>query len=110
MANENVLEATDSNFEELIIKSDQPVLVDFWAEWCGPCRMIAPLIDEVAAEYAGQLKVAKLNVDNNGSTATRFGVRNIPTIILFQTGKEIARIIGVVSKKDLQKKISPLIQ
>ena len=82
-----------------------PVLVDFWAEWCGPCRMMAPILDELAPVYSGKLKIGKLNVDENQDAPTKFGVMNIPTMIVFKNGKEADRIVGAMSKSDLQKKL-----
>ena len=102
---ENVLKITDSNFDAEVAKSGVPVLVDFWAEWCGPCRLMGPILDEMAPLYAGRLKVGKLNVDDNQDAPTKFGVMNIPTMIVFKNGKEAARFIGAMSKSDLQKKI-----
>ena len=94
------LEITDSNFEE-VIATDQAVLIDFWAEWCGPCKMIAPVLEEIAEEYAGKLKVAKLNIDQNEATAPKFGIRSIPTLILFKNGNAEATKIGAMSKSEL---------
>ncbi len=102
---ENVLKITDDNFETEVAKSPVPALVDFWAEWCGPCRLMGPILDEIAPLYKGKLKVGKLNVDDNQATPTRFGVMNIPTMIFLKSGKEVTRFVGSMSKGDLQKKI-----
>ena len=102
---ENVLKFTDSNFENEVVKSSIPALVDFWAEWCGPCRLMIPILDEMAPLYKGKLKVGKINVDENQDTPTKFGVMNIPTMIFFKNGKETERIVGAMSKNDLQKKL-----
>ena len=101
----NVLKFTDSNFDAEVVKSGTPVLVDFWAEWCGPCRLMGPILDELAPAYAGKLKIGKVNVDESQDTPSQFGIMNIPTMILFKGGKEADRIIGAMSKADLQKKI-----
>ena len=101
----NVNKFTDGNFESEVVQSGVPVLVDFWAEWCGPCRLMGPILDELAPAYAGKLKIGKLNVDENQNTPSNFGILNIPTMILFKGGREIERIIGAMSKNDLQKKI-----
>jgi thioredoxin 1 len=101
----DVLKVTDSNFEIEVAKSNVPVLVDFWAEWCGPCRLMGPILDEIAPAYKGKLKIGKLNVDENQDAPTKFGVMNIPTMIVFKGGKESERIVGAMSKNDLQKKL-----
>ena len=101
----NVLKFTDSNFDGEVVKSNIPVLVDFWAEWCGPCRLMGPILDEMAPAYTGKLKIGKVNVDENQDTPSQFGVMNIPTMIVFKNGKEAERIVGAMSKADLQKKI-----
>jgi thioredoxin 1 len=101
----NVAKFTDGNFDAEVVKSGTPVLVDFWAEWCGPCRLMTPILDELAPAYAGKLKIGKLNVDENQESPSQFGVMNIPTLILFKGGREVERIVGAMSKSDLQKKI-----
>jgi len=98
------------NFDKEVLESDLPVVVDFWAEWCGPCRMIAPIIEELATEYKGQLKVAKLNVDENPDIASRYGIKGIPTLIFFKNGEVIERIIGVQPKETLKTKIDELLK
>ena len=100
-----MLELTKDNFKKEVLDSDQPVLVDFWATWCMPCKMIAPIVNEISNEYNGKCKVAKLNIDDAMEIATKFGVMNIPTIILFKDGKEFTRIVGVASKESILKKI-----
>ncbi len=100
-----VLKLSDANFESEVVKSGTPVLVDFWAEWCGPCRLMGPILDELAPAYQGKLKIGKLNVDENQDAPTKFGVMNIPTMIVFKGGREVGRFIGAMSKGDLQKKI-----
>ncbi|MBI3252691.1 MAG: thioredoxin [Candidatus Omnitrophica bacterium] len=102
---QNTLTITDANFDAEVAKSAVPVLVDFWAEWCGPCRIMSPILEEAAPLYQGKLKIGKLNVDENSDAPTKFGVMNIPTMILFKNGKESARFVGSMSKGDLQKKI-----
>ncbi len=98
---EHIHYVTDDTFESEVLKSDVPVLVDYWAEWCGPCKMIAPILDEVAKEYTGRLKIAKLNVDDNQATPPRFGIRGIPTLMLFKKGEVEATKVGALSKSQL---------
>ena len=101
----DVLKITDANFDSEVTKSALPVLVDFWAEWCGPCRLMGPILDELAPTYKGKLKIGKLNVDENQNAPGTLGIMNIPTMIVFKGGKEAERFIGSMSKNDLQKKI-----
>ena len=98
---------TDETFNQAVLKSDQPILVDFWAVWCGPCRMVAPVVDEIAREQEGSLKVMKLDVDDNQNTAMTYGVMSIPTLILFKNGQPVERIVGFRPKSDMEKKILP---
>jgi thioredoxin 1 len=104
------LELTDSNFEELVLKSDKPVLVDFWAEWCGPCRMVAPIVNELSAEYEGKAVVGKLDVDSNPEVSQKFGIRNIPTILFFKNGEVADKQVGAVPKSMLVSKIENLLK
>jgi thioredoxin 1 len=101
----DMIKLTDQNFEQEVVKSDVPVLVDFWAEWCGPCKMIAPIVEELADEYNGKLKVCKLDVDAHGSIAQQFRILSIPTVIIFKGGKVESQIVGAVPKKEFQKHI-----
>ena len=105
MSNSQIV--TDETFGEQVLKSNMPILVDFWAIWCGPCRMVAPIVDELAQEHSGKLKVMKLDVDENQNTAMAYGVMSIPTLILFKDGKPVERIVGFRPKGDLAKKILP---
>lgn len=102
---EHVIEVTDGSFEKDVLQSDLPVLVDFWAVWCGPCRMLAPVVEAVADKYQGVVQVGKLNVDDNVSVSQRFGIKGIPTLILFKNGKEAERMVGATSEKALAQMI-----
>ena len=108
-ANAKYVTLTDSNFQDEVVNSDQPVLVDFWAAWCGPCRMIAPIIEELASDFEGRAKIAKLDVDNNPRTAMAFGVRSIPTLLFFKDGQVVDQLIGASSKRVLAEKLEGLV-
>jgi len=97
----HIVHTTDATFAQDVLKSDKPVLLDFWAEWCGPCKMIAPILDEIASEYRDRIKVAKINIDENPQTPPKFGIRGIPTLILFKNGTVEAQKVGAVSKSQL---------
>ena len=99
---DNILHVSDSSFEDDVLKSQQPVILDFWAEWCGPCKMIAPILDELADQYKDKLTVAKINIDENQNTPTTYGVRGIPTLILFKDGDVVATKVGAASKSQLE--------
>jgi thioredoxin 1 len=105
----DLLQATDDNFDAEIVKSDLPVMVDFWAEWCGPCRMVAPVVEELAKEYAGKIKVAKMDVDKNRKTPVKFGIRNIPTLILFKGGEVAKTIVGAKPKSSIEAELKKLL-
>lgn len=104
-----VVEVTEGNFEQEVMKSATPVLVDLWAAWCGPCRMIAPVVEELAGTYQGKIKMSKLNVDDHPQVAARFRIMNIPTLLLFKGGQEVDRIVGVVPKEELTRRIERVI-
>ncbi len=103
------IEVTDSTFETEVVKSTQPVLVDFWAVWCGPCRMVAPIVEEIAGEYTGQLKVAKMDVDQNNATAARYNILSIPSLLFFKDGQVVDQIVGAVPKKQFVEKINKIL-
>lgn len=103
------IEVTDANFEEVVLKSEVPVLVDFWAEWCGPCRMVGPVVDELSHDYAGKLLVTKVDVDSNPGTAMKFGIRNIPTILFIKGGEIVDKHVGAAPKSTLAAKVDAIL-
>ena len=105
MASESILELSDASFESDVINSEVPVLVDFWAPWCGPCRAVAPIVEEISEAYDGKIKVGKLNVDENPSTTMKFGIRSIPTLLVFKGGEAVEQIIGAVPKGEIEKAV-----
>jgi thioredoxin 1 len=109
MAGLGILEVTDATFDQEVLKSEHPVLVDFWAVWCGPCKAIAPIVDSVATTFAGKLKVAKVNVDDNAATPSRYGIRGIPALLLFKGGKVADQIVGFVPQDVIEEKINRLL-
>jgi len=109
MAGSGVLEVSDANFDQEVLQSEQPVLVDFWAVWCGPCKMIGPIVDGVAQNYAGKLKVTKVNVDQNASTPMRYGIRGIPALLFFKGGKVADQIVGYVPQDVIEEKVKRLL-
>lgn len=108
MTSQNVVTVTDANFEDEVVKSSVPVLVDFWAPWCGPCKMIAPILDEIASERNGTVKVAKINVDDSQGLAAKFGIQSIPTLMLFKNGAKVEQMVGARGKRDLLDKLDAL--
>ncbi len=109
MAGQFVTEVNDADFEEQVLKSETPVLVDFWATWCGPCRALAPVVDQVAGEYSGKIKVMKMDVDRNNATPGRYGIRGIPALLLFKDGKVAEQIVGYVPKETIDKTIGKVL-
>lgn len=109
MAIETIVEVTDTNFDQLVLKSDQPVLIDFWAAWCGPCKALAPIVDEVATAYNGKVKVGKMDVDTSPVTPQRYGVRGIPTLLIFKNGQVQDQIVGYVAREVIEKALNKLV-
>ena len=110
MASSNVLTITDDSFESEVVQSDQPVLVDFWAEWCMPCKMLAPTIDELAEEYAGKVKIGKVDTEDSRDTATKYGISAIPTLLLFKGGEVVKKFVGLQQKNDLKAAIDEVLE
>ena len=104
MASPNITIVTQENFQKEVLESAQPILVDFWAEWCGPCKMLAPILDELAGEYAGKVRIGKVNIDEHQELATQFGIQSIPTLLFFQQGQVTDQLVGLRSKRDLKAK------
>jgi thioredoxin 1 len=109
MAALGIMELSDATFDQEVLRSEQPVLVDFWAVWCGPCRAIAPIVDSLATSYTGKLKVAKMNVDENGATPMRYGIRGIPALLFFKGGKVADQVVGVVPQNIIEEKVQRLL-
>ena len=107
---QSIVELSDANFDQEVLKSEQPVLVDFWAAWCGPCKALAPTVDEVATQYAGKLKVAKMDVDRNQATPMRYGIRGIPALLLFKGGKVADQIVGYVPKDAIDRSLARVLE
>jgi thioredoxin 1 len=106
MASDAIVEITDSNFEQLVMKSDKPVLIDFWAAWCGPCKALAPIVDEVAQSFNGKVTVGKMDVDKNAATPQRFGIRGIPTLLVFKDGQVQEQIVGYVARERIEQALN----
>ena len=104
---ENLMQVTDTNFDDSVLKSDKPVVVDFWAPWCGPCRMMEPVLEEAATEWAAKISVGKVNVDENPATATKFDILSIPTILVFSGGQVVKKLVGAMPKKRLAEELAP---
>lgn len=109
MAVESIVEISDANFDQEVLNSEQPVLVDFWAGWCGPCKALAPTVDEIATQYAGRVKVAKMDVDRNQATPMRYGIRGIPALLLFKGGKVADQIVGYVPKDTIERSLARVV-
>ena len=110
MAGLGVLDVNDATFDQEVLKSEQPVLVDFWAVWCGPCKAIAPIVDSVAATFAGKLKVIKVNVDENGATPSRYGIRGIPALLFFKNGQVVDQVVGYKPQDEIEAKVKLLLE
>jgi thioredoxin 1 len=108
MASDAILEVTDANFDQEVLQSEQPVLIDFWASWCGPCKALAPVVDEIAKSYLGKIKVGKMDVDRNSATPQRYGVRGIPTLLVFKGGQVQEQIVGYVQRETIDKALAKL--
>jgi len=102
-------DVTDTDFDQVVVNADNPVLVDFWAPWCGPCRMVAPIVEELADEYAGKVEFVKLNTDDNPNTAVKYGIRSIPTLLVFKGGKPVGTIVGFRPKSDLKQRLDAVV-